>query len=230
MTCWLGPRSAASRTGNSAMDRKRRIRSYYESRLEAGRDHFKVLDWASPASQRVRFEVLSENVDLAGKTLLDVGCGLGDLLTYLKDRRIAVDYTGVDISEKLLAAARRAHPEATFLCADIFAEPTGAAGELFGKDRFDVVFVSGAFNLNLGNNSSFLPRAVGRMMLLASQCVAFNLLHAAAAAAEETYAYYDPDEVLASIRTDGWQALVIDGYLPNDFTVICRPVPPVAAG
>jgi SAM-dependent methyltransferase len=47
----------------------------------------------------------------AGQTVLDIGCGPGDLLRFLPP----VDYTGFDISEQYIASARTRFPEASFV-------------------------------------------------------------------------------------------------------------------
>ena len=200
------------------MDRKDRIARHYEHRIDTGRENFDVLDWASAESQNARFEVLVVNVDLQDKSLLDVGCGLGDLSTFLKDRKINVHYTGLDIIEKMLTAAAAKHPNAKFICGDMFAEDASPLPE---GNIFDVVFCSGTFNLNLGNNADFLPQAVGRLMAIASERVVFNLLNKSVLFESETYACYDPGQVLGWLARTGWDIRMIDGYLPNDFTLIC---------
>jgi len=202
------------------MKRKRAIRAYYEPRISPYRAGYAILDWASPESQRARFKVLAENVPLAGKSLLDVGCGLGDLWGFLKDQKIAVEYTGVDLVAKMVEAARKRHPDGLFLCTDVFQE------EAFQPGQFDVVFCSGAFNLNLGNNREFLPTAVSRMLELSADQVVFNLLHHRARCGDRRYFYFDPEDVRSLLSSIDCEMRLIDDYLPNDFTVICRKTPP----
>ena len=204
-----------NRSSDQDHPHRQRIRRHYEHRISPERPNYEILDWASPQSQQARFEILVQNLDLAGKSLLDVGCGLGDLLTYLQKKQIPVDYTGVDIVEKMIEAARLRHPEGRFLQADIFAQSP------FEAESFDVTFCSGAFNLNLGNNEQFLPRAVAEMVRLARNAAVFNLLHHRAAAQESTYFYYDPARVPQLVAGLGVQTRIIDDYLHNDFTVIC---------
>lgn len=199
-----------------SMSKKKEIGSHYEPRLTDLTENYDILDWASASSQEARFAVLADNVELAGKSLLDVGCGLGDLWAYLCRRGIAVDYLGIDILEKMVQAARQRHPEARFEQADIFAaDALPAAG-------YDVVFCSGALNLNLGNNRKFLPMAIARLGRLTRQYLVFNLLHHRAAGGMERYFYYDPEDV-RSLLAGAWPSVcILDHYLPNDFTVICR--------
>jgi SAM-dependent methyltransferase len=198
------------------MSRKKIIRAHYERRIEPGRASHDVLDWSDAPAQHARFEVLVRHVALGGKSLLDVGCGLGDLYGFLQGRGIPVDYTGVDLVDKLVRAARRAHPGGRFLCADVF-----DAHEFRGR-RFDVVFCSGAFNLNLGNNREFLPQAAARLMELAGEVAVFNLLHHRTTDRYDHCFYYDPAEVRAALKGLGWRVQIVEDYLPNDFSVICR--------
>ena len=198
------------------MSRKKIIRNHYESRISPGRENYDILDWSSPAAQQVRFQVLAANVELEGRTLLDVGCGLGDLWAFLKGQGIDVEYTGVDISERLLALAQKLHPGGRFCCADVF------AANPFGTERFDAVFCSGTFNLYLGNNREFLPMALSRLFELSREFVVFNLLHSRARPKYRHCAYYDPAEVMEIVGKHSCHAKLLDDYLPNDFTVICR--------
>jgi len=193
------------------------IRAHYEPRLTEDRENFDILDWASADSQVKRFDVLAERVALKGRSLLDVGCGLGDLYAYLQRRRLEADYTGVDLLEKMVEAARRRHPDARFLCADVFADAP------FEPRSFDVTFCSGALNLNLGNNRQFLPRAATRMVELARSVAVLNLLHARAQGSDERYFYFRPEEVLELLSDVPCVVEIVQGYLPNDFTVLCRP-------
>lgn len=195
---------------------KTRIRAHYEPRISPHRPNYDILDWASPQSQRARFRVLADNATLQGRKLLDVGCGLGDLRAYLLEHHIAADYTGVDISEKMVQAARQRHPDGAFICADLFEESP------FPPKSFDVVYCSGIFNLNLGNNLEFLPRAMRRLFDLSGRDVVFNLLHRRAQGGDQKYFYHSPKEVLEILAPLGWRMNLLDDYLPNDFTIVCQ--------
>ena len=191
------------------------IGDHYGPRISPDRPHFEILDWASAESQKARFSILADNVNLAGKKLLDVGCGLGDLFGFLREQNILVHYTGVDLLAKMVQAARKIHPAGVFVQADLF------QNNPFDGECFDVVFCSGAFNLNLGNNKEFLRLAIRALYSLTKEHLVFNLLHRRAAAQEETYYYYDPSAVMPALKSLNCKVDIIDDYLHNDFTVIC---------
>jgi SAM-dependent methyltransferase len=71
----------------------------------------------------------------ATASVLEIGCGAGDLLCELKAREVA----GVDISEPQLVAARRKLPEALFLC------QSGETLDL-GDRKFDYIIISDTLN------------------------------------------------------------------------------------
>ncbi|HDY65056.1 MAG TPA: class I SAM-dependent methyltransferase [Phycisphaerae bacterium] len=204
------------------MSKIRKIRKHYVPRIAAGRENYDILDWASAQSQKLRFEVLLRHVDLEGKSLLDVGCGLGDLTILLRDRGLDVRYTGVDVLEKMLEKARRANPGVRFVLGDIFA--TGP-GRPLARERFDVVFSSGTMNLNLGNNLEFLRRALPRMLHHTGEVLVANFLHSRETPCDPKYFHYDPADVIEILEPlcprDNIQ--LVDDYLANDFTLICRP-------
>ncbi len=196
--------------------RRERIRRHYEPRISPLREHHEILDWATADSQRARFAVLVDNLDLAGRSLLDVGCGLGDLWAYLKQRDVAVEYTGVDLLEGMAARARELHPDGRFVCADIF------AANPFGPEAFDVVFASGTFNLKLGNDREFLAVALERLFELSRRHVVFNLLHVRARQRFGHCCYHDPADVQELLKRYACRVRLLDDYLFNDFTLICE--------
>jgi SAM-dependent methyltransferase len=198
------------------MSKRDAIHAHYDHRFSPEMANHEILDWASAASQRRRFEVLADSVDLRGLSILDVGCGLGDLLAFIQQRGIEAEFTGVDILQKMVVHCRDRFDTGRFLRADIFSNDEFAPGE------FDLVFVSGAFNLDLGNNLEFLPIAIGRLMELSRRYVAFNLLHARWPDREPGYFFYDPEFVLQQLASHDVDVKLIDDYLPNDFTVICQ--------
>ena len=198
------------------MGRLEAIRDHYEPRIAPDRPHYEILDWASPVTQEARFRVLADNVALHGASILDVGCGLGDLRAYLLRQGIDADYTGVDVSDKMVQAALDRQPDGRFLTANLFDGSTP-----FPPASFDVIYCSGIFNLDLGNNEAFVPQAVEIFLRLARRCVVCNMLHKRSGVGDGTYFFYDPAAVVPALRELGAQVRLIDDYLPNDFTVIC---------
>lgn len=195
---------------------RKRIHHHYKDRVRDDARGADIVDWASPAHQHIRFDVLIDHVPLGGKSILDVGCGVGDLLGHLKTRQIDCQYHGVDLLEEMTMQARKRYPTGRFETLDIFADPAPLPAE-----AFDVVFASGTFNLHLDNHDAFLVHAVHRMLMLSRDVVAFNLLHTRMPDQCDYCVYFDPAHVLDLLANEPCTIRVIDDYLPNDFTLIC---------
>jgi len=195
---------------------KDRIRRHYEPLVDKDSPGYRAADWSDALAQQIRFAVLGDNVELTGRSLLDVGCGTGDLWVFLCAHDIATDYLGVDLVDKAITEARRRHPDGRFETVDVFAPGT------FTPESFDVVFSSGAFNLDVGNNRVFLPLAITRLVELSREVTAFNLLHARVESQYSHCFYWQPEEVRDMLADFTGRVEIIDDYLMNDFTVICR--------
>ncbi|NVL90353.1 MAG: hypothetical protein HWN69_05065, partial [Desulfobacterales bacterium] len=62
--------------------------AHYDKLLGIRAKDHEMVGWGSEESQKCRFGVLCQLDDLSGKSVLDVGCGLGDLYGYLRNRDI----------------------------------------------------------------------------------------------------------------------------------------------
>lgn len=199
------------------MRKKDVIRVYYGSKLKKAGPESAKLGWESEEAQNLRFEVLAKNIDLNGKSLLDVGCGLGSLYSYLRGKNINVKYSGVDILEEMVLCSRTKFPEAKFFCEDIF------ESKFSESNKFDVIYSSGIFNLDLVNNMDFLEKALRKFVGMADHAVVFNLLSDRSDNKEKEYFYYnekDVDKIISKLPIKPSKTVFIDSYLCNDFTVV----------
>lgn len=199
------------------MKKKDLIKSYYEPKIRENPNDSAKLGWESEEAQKLRFSVLADNIDLNGKSLLDVGCGLGNLYSYLSERDINALYSGVDLLEEMVICAKEKYPEAEFFCDDVF------EGKFSESNKYDVIYSSGIFNLNLVNNLEFLEKALGKFISMARIAVVFNLLSDRSENKEPEYFYYNPkdvSEIISKLPVPPSKTVFIDSYLKNDFTVV----------
>lgn len=194
------------------------IKNYYEPNLREDLPDYQILGWESREAQFQRFKILTDNIVLKGNKILDVGCGLGNLLEHLKDLHENPEYTGVDILEHMIEKAQKAHPGFKFEHIDIFAD------DRYKENEFNTIYSSGIFNINMGNNHDFLKGAIKLFLKLADKHIVFNLLHYNSPDRDETYYYFHPDEVVKMIErleNDTLKSIkIVEHYLKNDFTII----------
>ncbi len=198
------------------MDKKQRKRL-----IGAHRDSFarhghspRALFWESRGVQWVRFKALAEIGVEPGDSLLDVGCGFGDLRSWLLGQDIEVEYTGLDLSPDLIEKAKAIHAKGEFIAGDIF--------DLDAKPQsFDWVLLSGALNWQLDDGGDYARRVIARMYKLCRKGVAFNMLNTnywKGRSLHELVAF-DPDEMLAFCKEISPNCTLRNDYLDNDFTI-----------
>lgn len=193
------------------------IQAYYKDKINPENPDYKIHGWEDEDSHLRRFNVLYKELKLSGKSILDVGCGAGPLYRYFKERKIANSYLGVDILPEMIALAKKRYPETVFLHQNIFEDNP------FPEKCFDVVYASGIFNLDLGNNELFVQDSIALFGELASQTVVFNLLSTKSQDKESGYYYAVPENMMYLIKKSGIKYIdyrIIEDYLHNDFTVI----------
>ncbi|GAA2067173.1 methyltransferase domain-containing protein [Leifsonia soli] len=106
-----------------------------DDHLRAVRERFddRAPTYDDSAMHRALAAAVASFVDLDGvDAVLDVATGTGLVLRALRDRGYAGAATGVDLSPRMIAEARRHRPDAELLVADATRLP-------FGDDAFDLV-------------------------------------------------------------------------------------------
>lgn len=81
---------------------------------------------------RIRF--FAQQISVAGKSILDLGCGTGFNYAYATGKLASGEVLGVDISSSAVAYAKQAYPSGSFLRGDIC-----SASFDCGTDRWDTV-------------------------------------------------------------------------------------------
>lgn len=207
----------------SLLSSKQRLRIATRHREAIGRHGYRVgaLFWSSEAVQQIRFEQLAGLIDQHGQadcSVLDVGCGFGDLKHFLAEKGFAVDYHGIDLSPDMVQSAAYQTPGIRVDVGDIF--DLGPA-----DNRYDFVLLSGALNEVVdeppAEPGDYARAVIRRMYRAARHGVAFNLLdarHAWTAARPDLQSFL-PQAVLDHCRSFADEVRLVDGYLENDFTI-----------
>ncbi len=187
---------------------------YHEARQQ-GVKGVPALLWSSREGQRVRFEAIARSCPLAGKKILDVGCGRADLLGYLLENGIVpAYYVGMDmIPEALRAARRKRYPRCELLAADFVREPEKL------QVGADVVAFSGS--LNTLTRPRFY-RTLRDAWAAAGEALVFNFLSSRNWAGEDWLTWHRRRTVLAFCRSLGGEPRFDESYLEGDCTIAVR--------
>ncbi|GBR77642.1 SAM-dependent methyltransferases [Candidatus Termititenax dinenymphae] len=182
-----------------------------------------TVSYNSRETQHTRFDILIKN-SVPNKTdkltLLDLGCGLGDLYGYLqKNDYHNIDYTGIDIVPEMVSAAQRNYPDGKFKQADFVLEDIG---------EYDIICASGSLNIlfdKVLNHASYIQEVIQKMYQHSRLACAFNLLDKDAEylyGEDARFYYADKRYFLAYCQTLCADTRLIAGYLVNDFTLVLK--------
>ena len=191
-------------------DKQAIIQRYNENLKKYGYSP-KTLEWFKNR-QHIRFKALSEIGDLDTCSILDVGCGFGDLYGFLIKRGFKnITYTGYDINENLIKIAREVYPDAHFEVKEIEKDKT--------NDKFDWVFSCGIFNNKLSDNASFIRSMLKRMFEQCNKGVAADFMSTYVDFKNEGAYYANPEEVFEFCKTLSRRVLLRHDYMPFEFCV-----------
>lgn len=186
------------------------IERYYDDTAELIQDSAKAMGWSSHFNQQIRFDVFNYLVPLDNQTILDVGCGDGSFFHYLKDQSIVHQYTGIDLSAKMVQRAQERYPGINIRKKDFFEETRS----------FDVVVCSGALSMVPETDGmKFLYSAIDHLFSLANGHLLFNLLTSYHESKSKLFQRYNPAEILELCFKMTPYVTLNHSYLPNDFTI-----------
>lgn len=180
-------------------------------------DDIRSLDWGSEMGQKLRFQILTEPIRETNFSILDVGCGRGDLYEFLKATGKNLTYTGVDLNNKIIQLAREKYAprDAQFLVKDILSDTF--------SERYDYILASGIFYLRFSDNEGYFQNMVRKMTALANKVVSFNMLSAYCQDQEPHEYYFYPEKVVEWLVKEGYRFTLRSDYKPNDFTIYLYP-------
>ena len=176
---------------------------FYISAIQKYGTTAKGVNWSSSASQKIRFKIIMEflHKDMSQYSLIDAGCGFGDLYTYMKKKsNLPKSYIGIDALEDMYTIAAE-----TTGCEIIIADVTNA----------DFIVCSGALNtLKRFETHQFI-----RTCYKASKIgFIFNILHGDKKS--ETYNYFTSNEIKQIVHDlNVTRAEFKIGYYDDDITV-----------
>jgi SAM-dependent methyltransferase len=192
---------------------------WYEDKVKRHGYDYQGLGFRTRTSQEKRFEALLGLGDFDGRRLLDVGCGFGDFLTFLRKRGIEPVYTGVDICKPMIERSRERFPESEgrFLVGD--------ALDYRADEQYDFVVASGLFGLDYEGARERIRPTLEHLFGFAKVGLAANFLSTRSPSPAEKRIYVDPSTTLEAAFALTPAARLDHTYLPNDFTVYLYKTP-----
>lgn len=188
-----------------------RIAVYYDRLVEQYGHDPRAVDASSRESLGVRHAVLSELADMSGKSVLEVGCGFGDLGAFIRERYERVTYRGIDLSPRMVQEGRQVNPGLLLEVANVL--------DLPGAEEYDFVVAQGIFYLLREDPEERMREIVTRMFALASEAIAFTAISAWAAERNPDEFYVEPSVALELGHSLTKSVVLRHDYHPGDLTL-----------
>jgi SAM-dependent methyltransferase len=193
-------------------DKSEIINRYTERYKEFGYNP-KSLGW-DKGKQEIRFDILTSNYDFSEKTVLDLGCGFGDLSEYIGRRFNNANYIGIDIVPVLIEEANERFGNSTrkFLLHDVMGYNP--------EEKIDYVIASGIFNNKLhSNNYTFIEKSINKYFRLVIEGLALNFLSDKVDYKKEMNFYANPGKVLSIAYKYSRNIIIRNDYMPFEFSL-----------
>jgi SAM-dependent methyltransferase len=173
---------------------------------------------SSYATQERRLQILLEGFpQFQSKKILDFGCGAGHLLRLLQKQGFNGEYVGYDISAELIKLAKENNAGGRFELRNIFEQPP--------QEEFDLVFISGVFNNDIGCNESFMQSVLKALFSKTRLGLAFNSLSTFVDFKSPGLYYFDPCQVFTFCKEQLTTTMSLrhdyeikEGVLPFEFS------------
>lgn len=196
------------------------IKKHYKKLYEINGEAPASLQWSNRETQIKRFEILSQVSDNL-RSVIDLGCGLGDFYSYLKNKFKIEAYLGLDFVEEFIQVAQKR-----------FADDINAQFQLFDITKqnlptnYDYILLSGVFNNKTDDNENQMYNSITKMFESCKKGVAFNAMSTYVDFFDEKLFYVNPLEVFdfckknltrkVTLRHD---YLVKENSIPFEFTI-----------
>ncbi len=198
----------------------KKTKGRYNNAYKKYKTGLKSLRYSSYAAAFRRYKTLLEGIDFHGMSILDVGCGFGDILPYIFIKTEDFDYLGVDSFDSFVEEARNRYPgeNLNFQVCDYFSESL--------EEAFDVILCCGALS-GIDADLEFRKKAIELMFDKSSYVLAFNM------AGHFPALRNNFDRQPNILHVDAWEILNFcfsltdniefkQNYNQKDFTIIMR--------
>ena len=179
---------------------------------EFGKGTTGALGWKLPEGQQARFNILSRIGNLNRHSVLDAGCGHGDLREYLGNIYPELRYYGV---EQIPAILKEAVDRYSHLPETYFFEGDFSSAEL---PAVDYVLACGALSYRNSDNL-FVLKTIEKLFNVCRIGFGFNLLRKIEPA-EGLLEAYNPVYILEFCRKLTEKVTLVENYYEDDYTVL----------
>lgn len=192
-------------------DKNAAIKRYNDRLKEFGYSP-KTLGWYK-GKQDLRFDILTSQLILNNKSILDIGCGFGDLNKTLKQKADNYEYLGIDINENLIKIGKEKYKgkNIKFMTCEFLEENF--------DEKFDFIIESGIFNYEYKeiDNYTIIESTIVKALELCNEGLAFDFSSDTVDYKYDNCFYANPGKILSIAYKYSRNIILRNDYMPFEF-------------
>lgn len=196
-------------------DKARVLQEYNEAYQKHGYSPKTVL-WGKEEKQNIRLEVLTSMYDFEGKSVLDIGCGFGDLNKILSKKYKDYKYLGIDINEQLVKEANEMNKDRENINFTV-----GDFGEYEFDQKLDYAVLSGTFAFSLEDKDQYehVEEYIKKSLEICNDGLAFNFVSDRVNFKVDGYYNYNVEKIISIAYKYSRNIVMRSDYMPFDFSL-----------
>ncbi|OGI17034.1 MAG: hypothetical protein A2287_00070 [Candidatus Melainabacteria bacterium RIFOXYA12_FULL_32_12] len=186
----------------------------YSDRLKLYGYSPKTLGWVK-GKQDIRFDILISQYNFENKSLLDIGCGFGDLNKNLKKNYKNYTYLGIDLNDELIQIGKELYKE------EHIRFESGDFLEKNFSEQFDYIIESGIFNHKLEgiSNYDFIEAVIEKSLKICNDGIAFDFLSDKVDYTDGHTFHSSPEKILSIAYKFSRNIVLRNDYMPFEFSL-----------
>lgn len=185
------------------------VADFYDQLCEDCELGWQAAGWMSEDNQYANFVLISSIIS-PNSSVLDVGCGQGDLYNYIKNNKIK--YCGIDISKLMIEKAKKKNPNIKFFQKDFLKENL--------EENFDYVVASGAFSFKTTNQYEYIQKCIELCYNKSNKASAVTMTSELADVKfDEPLFYYNPVRIFEIALKFTPYVIINTSSLPNELVL-----------
>lgn len=192
------------------MDYSLKTKRRYDKRLKKFGYDPKTLGWTK-GKQGIRFSILTSIGNMKNSSVLDIGCGFGDLYGFLRYNKMNCKYLGLDLNPNLLEYGKMRYPNATFEVFDI-------EKDSFDK-KYDWIIISGLLNYERKNPYEFIEFVLKKTYSFCKHGLAIDFISDYVDFKKKNINYVEPEKILKICMSITSRVVLRHDYMPFEFCV-----------
>jgi 2-polyprenyl-3-methyl-5-hydroxy-6-metoxy-1,4-benzoquinol methylase len=179
-----------------------KLRRHYSEKFKKYGATSEGVDWGVTSKAEMRYRammglILSEDQEASNNfSLLDVGCGYGGQLEYMKRNNLSnVKFTGIDIVPQMISSAKNDYSASNFMIGDFL--------EMDLEEKYDYVTCNGILTQKLSASKdemiNYMERLIEKMFNRCNKGIAFNTMTTHVDYELDGNFHNDPSELLRTL-------------------------------